>query len=130
MLPGFTAIQPLAERRNPMAQPRFLDDPAFKALRLSDFEAFNRHVVGHKLVDFSNADLRGVDFRGVAEPDKITVQGAYMRDTDLRGLDIRNWDMEGCSLYHAKISGTYLPANLSPQEISNSIQLGTRMRTA
>ena len=112
-----------------MAQPRFLDDPAFRALRLSDFMAFNRHVAGLKVVDFSNADLRGVDFRGVTDIDKITVQGAYMRDTDLRGLDIRTWDMEGCSLYHAKISGAYFPANILPHEISNSIQLGTRMRT-
>jgi uncharacterized protein YjbI with pentapeptide repeats len=112
-----------------MAQPRFPDDPAFKALRLCDFEAFNRHIASQKLVDFSNADLRGVDFRGITDIDKIAVQGAYMRDTDLRGLDIRNWDMEGCSLYHAKISGAFFPANLSPHEISNSIQLGTRMRT-
>ena len=113
-----------------MAQPRFLDDPAFKALRLCDFESFNRHVSGKKRVDFSNADLRGVDFRGIADIDKVTVQGAYMRDADLRGLDIRNWDMEGCSLYHAKISGAYFPANLSPHEICNSVQLGTRMRTS
>jgi uncharacterized protein YjbI with pentapeptide repeats len=112
-----------------MAQPRFLDDPAFKSLRLGDFEAFNRLVGGQKLVDFSNADLRGVDFRGVADPDKISVRGSYLRDADLRGLDLRGWDMEGCSLYHAKVSGAYLPVNLSPQEISNSIQLGTRMRT-
>lgn len=112
-----------------MAQPRFPDDPAFKALRLSDYETFNRHVSGRKAIDFSNSDLRGVDFRGVAEIEKIAVQGSYMRDTDLRGLDIRNWDMEGCSLYHAKISGAYFPTNLSPQEITASIQLGTRMRS-
>jgi uncharacterized protein YjbI with pentapeptide repeats len=112
-----------------MAQPRFLDNPAFKSLRLSDFNEFNRQVVGEKLVDFSNSDLRGVDFRGIADIEKVTVRGAYMRDADLRGLDVRSWDMEGCSLYHAKISGAYLPVNLSPQEILNSIQLGTRMRT-
>ncbi len=112
-----------------MAQPRFLDDPAFKALRLGDFEEFNRRVTGQKLIDFSDADLRGVDFRGVADVSRITVRGAYLRDADLRGLDLRGWDMEGCSLYHAKISGAFLPVNLSPQEISNSVQLGTRMRT-
>lgn len=111
-----------------MAQPRFPDDPAFKSLRLSDFEAFNRHVAGQKLVDFSNADLRGVDFRGVADLNKINVRGSYMRDTDLRGLDVRNWDMEGCSLYHAKISGAFFPANLAPQELMCSIEHGTRMR--
>lgn len=113
-----------------MGQPRFLDDPAFKSLRLSDFDAYNRLVASKKSVDFSNADLRGVDFRGIADTEKVTVQGSYMRDTDLRGLDLRQWDMEGCSLYHAKISGAYFPINLSPQEISMSVQLGTRMRTA
>jgi hypothetical protein len=112
-----------------MAQPRFPDDPAFKALRLSDFESFNRHVAGQQSVDFSNSDLRGVDFRGVTEIEKIDVRGSYMRDTDLRGLDLRAWDMKGCSLYHAKISGAYFPTNLSPQEITASVQLGTRMRT-
>jgi hypothetical protein len=37
-------------------------------------------------------------------------------------------DMEGCSLHGAHISGTYFPASLSPQEIANSVQYGTRMR--
>lgn len=112
-----------------MAQPRFPDDPAFKSLRLADFESFNRQVAGRKHVDFTDADLRGVDFRGVAEINKVNVRGSYMRDADLRGLDIRTWDMEGCSLYHAKISGAFFPANVAAHELSNSIQLGTRMRT-
>ena len=112
-----------------MPQPRFLDDPAFKALRLSDFEAYNRHVVGRKQVDFSNADLRGVDFRGVAELTKLDVHGAYMRDADLRGLDLRSWNMEGCSLYHAKISGTYFPPNVRAEELALSVDYGTRIRT-
>ena len=112
-----------------MAQPQFLDSPAFKSLRLGDFEAYNRHAAGQKVLDFSDTDLRGVDFRGVADIKKLHVRGSYMRDADLRGIDLRTWDMEGCSLYHAKISGAYFPTNLSPQEISNSIQLGTRMRT-
>ncbi len=112
-----------------MAQPLFPDDPAFKSLRTGDFEAFNRQIASQKLVDFSDSDLRGVDFRGIADPTNVKVHGAYMRDTDLRGLDVRMWDMEGCSLYHAKISGAYLPTNLTPEEISLSVQHGTRMRT-
>jgi len=112
-----------------MSQPRFLDDPAFKSLRLSDYEAFNRQVADQKAVDLSNADLRGVDFRGISDTEKLAVHGSYMRDADLRGLDLRTWNMEGCSLYHAKISGAYFPVNLSPQEITASVQLGTRMRT-
>jgi uncharacterized protein YjbI with pentapeptide repeats len=112
-----------------MAQPRFLDDPAFRCLRVGDFDGFNREVAGRQEIDFSNSDLRGVELRGIADLSKVIVRGAYMRDADLRGLDLRAWDMEGCSLYHAKISGTYFPTNLSPEEIANSVQLGTRMRT-
>jgi uncharacterized protein YjbI with pentapeptide repeats len=112
-----------------MVQPLFPDDPAFKSLRTGDFEAFNRQIASQKRVDFSDSDLRGVDFRGVVDLSKVIVRGAYMRDTDLRGLDLRDWDMQGCSLYHAKISGAYFPANLSPLEISLSVQHGTRMRT-
>ena len=111
-----------------MAQPRFLDNPSFRALRLGDLEEFNRHVAGSKQVDLSNADLRGVDFRGVAEIGKLNVRGAYLRNADLRGLDLRGWDMEGCSLYHAQVSGTFFPVNLSPEEIVMSLEHGTRMR--
>lgn len=113
-----------------MSQPRFLDDPAFKSLRLGDFEDYNRQVAGKKQVDYSDTDLRGVDFRGIADVNKLHVRGAYMRDADLRGLDLRSWDMEGCSLYHAKVSGAFFPANISAQEITTSVQLGTRMRTS
>jgi hypothetical protein len=39
-------------------------------------------------------------------------------------------DLEGCSLLHANISGTYFPDNISAQEIANSVEYGTRIRTA
>lgn len=113
-----------------MPQPRFLDDLAFRALRLGDFEAYNREVSGRRQVDFSDADLRGVDFRGVADVAKLVVRGSYLRDADLRGLDLRSWDMDGCSLYHAKISGAFFPAAISAQELANSVHLGTRMRSS
>ncbi|MGD9633783.1 MAG: pentapeptide repeat-containing protein [Pirellulales bacterium] len=113
-----------------MPQPKFLDDPTFKALRLGDFAGFNREAAGKKVLDYSDTDLRGVDFRGVTEVNKLVVRGAYMRDADLRGLDLRNWDMEGCSLYHAKVSGAFFPANISAQEIITSVELGTRMRAS
>jgi uncharacterized protein YjbI with pentapeptide repeats len=113
-----------------MAQPRFPDDPAFKFLRLSDYAAFNRQVNGKAIVDFSDADLRGVDFRGVANIEKLNVRGSYMRDADLRGLDLRSWNMEGCSLYHAKVSGAYFPENITAQELCNSVHLGTRIRAS
>lgn len=112
-----------------MAQPRFLDDPAFKCLRTGDREGFNRFIAGRKVVDYSDTDLRGVDLRGL-DLSHIIIRGAYMRDTDLRGLDLRYLDMEGCSMYHAKISGAYFPANLPANEIVTSVQFGTRMRTS
>src|SRR4051812_20586167 len=112
----------------PMATPRFIDDPAYRDLREYDFKHFQEHIEGRSQIDFSNADLRAVDLTRV-DPTKLVLRDAYLRDADLRGLDLRNLDLEGCSLHNAKISGTYFPANLSPQEIANSVELGTRMRT-
>jgi uncharacterized protein YjbI with pentapeptide repeats len=111
-----------------MAQPRFPDDPAFRCLRIGDIEGFKKHTAGRREIDFSDSDLRGVDLRGI-DLVKIVLRGSYMRDTDLRGLDLRHLDMEGCSLYHAKISGAYFPANLSAAEITASVHYGTRVRT-
>ena len=111
-----------------MAQPIFPDDPAFRALRIGDLEGVQKESAGRKQIDFSNSDLRGVDLRGI-DLAKIVLAGSYMRDADLRGLDLRHLDMEGCSIYHAKISGAYFPANLPVAEITASVQFGTRMRT-
>jgi uncharacterized protein YjbI with pentapeptide repeats len=111
-----------------MAIPRIVDDPAYRDLRADDLKHFQEHIAGRKQVDFSSADLRGVDLRQV-DPSKLILRDAYLRDADLRGLDLRSVDMEGCSLHAAQISGTYFPANLSPQEIANRVQFGTRMRT-
>lgn len=112
-----------------MAQPRFLDDPAFKSLRVGDLAAFVQHTNDRNQVDLSGTDLRGVDLRGV-DLRKVILRGAYMRDADLRGLDLRDVDLEGCSLYHAKISGAYFPTSISAQEITASVQFGTRMRAS
>lgn len=111
-----------------MPAPKFIDDPAFRDLRANDFEHFEQHTAGRKQVDLSSADLRGVDLRSV-DVSKLVLRDAYLRDADLRGLDLRHLDMEGCSLHSAKISGTYFPENLSPQEIANSVLHGTRLRT-
>ena len=112
-----------------MPAPKFIDDPAFRDLRENDLEHFQQHIAGRKQVDFSSADLRGVDLRNV-DVTKLILRDAYLRDADLRGLDLRNLDMDGCSLHGAQISGTYFPANLSAQEIANSVAYGTRMRTS
>ena len=110
-----------------MARPRIVDDPAYRDLRADDLKHFQEHIAGRQKVDFSNADLRGVDLRNV-DVSKLILRDAYLRDADLRGLDLRKLDMEGCSLHGAQISGTYFPANVSAQEIANSVEYGTRIR--
>jgi uncharacterized protein YjbI with pentapeptide repeats len=110
-----------------MAQPKFLDDPAFRCLRIGDLNGFQQQLAGRKELDLSDCDLRGVDFRGL-DLGKVLLRGSYLRDADLRGVDLRHIDMEGCSMYHAKVSGAYFPTNLSAAEIGMSVQYGTRVR--
>ncbi len=110
-----------------MASPRFVDDPAYRCLREGDFTGFRRAAEGRPEIDFSDAELRGVDLRG-ADLSQVVLRGAYLRDADLRGVDLRHMDLEGCSLLGARISGAYFPSSLSAQEIANSVQYGTRLR--
>lgn len=110
-----------------MGTPRFLDDPAFRCLRVGDFDGFARETAGRHEIDLSDAELRGVDLRG-ADLSRVVLRGAYLRDADLRGTDLRHLDMEGCSLLGARVSGAYFPTRLSAQEIANSVALGTRLR--
>jgi uncharacterized protein YjbI with pentapeptide repeats len=110
-----------------MSSPRFIEDPAYRYLRMGDFAGFEREASGRREVDFSDADLRGVDLRG-ADLSRVILRGAYLRDADLRGVDLRHMNLEGCSLLAARVSGTYFPASLSAQEIANSVELGTRLR--
>lgn len=112
-----------------MNKPRFPDDPAFRFLRAGDVEGFHRAIEDRRSVDFSGADLRGVDFRQI-DLRKVVLRDAYMRGADLRGCDLRQTDLSGASLLNAKISGTYFPHNLSPEEILLSIEHGTRLRTS
>ncbi len=111
-----------------MAAPRFLDDPAYRALRVNDVDGFHLAVINRPSVDLSGADLRGVDFRKV-DLSRVILRDAYLRDADLRGCDLRHMDLEGASLHGARIAGAYFPANLPPEEIQMSVVYGTRMRT-
>jgi uncharacterized protein YjbI with pentapeptide repeats len=110
-----------------MGKPKFLDDPAFKFLRLGEWQRFHQAIEERKTVDFTGADLRGVDFRNV-NVSKLILRDAYLRDADLRGVDLRGVDMAGASLNGAKISGTYFPLELSAAEIRMSLRHGTRLR--
>jgi uncharacterized protein YjbI with pentapeptide repeats len=111
-----------------MNRPKIIDDPAYHCLREDDAAGFQKHSESRKAVDFSNSDLRGIDLHTV-DLSKVILRGAYLRDADLRGQDLRHMDLEGCSMLSARIGGTYFPANVSAQEVSNSVQFGTRIRT-
>lgn len=111
-----------------MGEPRFLQDPAFRCLRMGDPEGFRRATADRQLVDFSATNLRGTDFRSI-DLTRLVLRDCYLRDADFRGCDMRHMDLEGASLQNARISGAYLPANLDPQEVMLSIQYGTRLRT-
>ena len=103
------------------------EDEAYNCLRVGDLQGYEAAVQGRPHVDFTDIDLRGVDLRGV-DMSHVTLRGAYLRDADLRGLDLRHLELDGCSLFHAKVSGTYFPANVSAQEIELSLEHGTRLR--
>ena len=107
---------------------RFPEDEAFRCLRAGQVEEFNNHIADFDMVDLSNCDLKGTDFRGV-DLRKVILRDSYLRDADLRGADLRHMNLEGCSIYHAKISGAYFPDNLSVEEIRMSLEYGTRLRT-
>ena len=110
-----------------MAKPRMIDDDAYRALRTYDMETFKRLTCETDTIDYSNADLRGCDFRNV-DLAKIVILGAYLKEADLRGCDLRRHDLSGCSLHNAKIGGAWFPEQIHPQEIMLSVQHGTRIR--
>jgi uncharacterized protein YjbI with pentapeptide repeats len=117
------------EGPNAMNRPQLIDDPAYHCLREDNADGFHQQIADREAVDFSNSDLRGIDLHTV-DLSKVSLRGAYLRDADLRGQDLRHMDLEGCSMLGAQIGGAYFPVNVSPQEIANSVQFGTRIRTS
>jgi uncharacterized protein YjbI with pentapeptide repeats len=111
-----------------MGKARFINDEAFRSLRAGDAQAFHRMIERRSVVDFTDADLRGTDFREV-DLSKVILRGAYLKDADLRGMDLRKVDLEGASIHNARIGGTYFSTELSAEEIALSVKHGTRMRT-
>lgn len=102
--------------------------PLFLLLREEDIDGFNaRREVEQEATGLSGADFRGLDLRG-ANLNGLDLSNSYFRQADLRGLDLRSCNLEGASLGAAKISGTYFPAQLSPDEILMSLNYGTRLR--
>ena len=102
--------------------------PLYLLLREENIEDFNaRREVDEDTTCLSGADFRGFDLRG-ANLSGLNLSNSYFRQADLRGQDLRSCNLEGASLGAAKISGTYFPTDLPPDEILMSLNHGTRMR--
>jgi len=110
-----------------MSQPHQLDNPLYVLLREDKVHAFNEGKPQEGEIDLAGGDFRGLDLRRL-NPERINFTDAYFRGADLRGLDLRQVRMEGASIAHAQISGTYFPEALSADEILMSLNFGTRLR--
>lgn len=99
----------------------------FELLIDGKIDLFNEERAKDTVPDFSGKNFRGIDLRR-ADFDGISLRGAIFSNADIRGLNLYNCDMEGASLKACKISGVFFPANLAPDEIMMSVQLGTRLR--
>ncbi len=96
-------------------------------LREGGIPAFNAKRAQGENPDLRGVDLRGVDLRG-ANLAGLDLSNSYFRQADLRGLNLSTCKLEGASIIDANVSGTYFPKELSPAEISLSLERGTRMR--
>ena len=110
-----------------MSKPAISDDPLYQLLRNENIKGFNEqrdkiNADNLKSGDYRGRDLREMDAKG------LDFSNSYFRNTDLRGIDFRNTNLEGASLIDAKVSGTYFPEQLSPEEIRLSLDTGTRLR--
>ena len=108
-------------------KPLTYEDPLYQLLREGNFKEFNqRKAQGEKCeltsCDFRHLDLRGLDAAGIDFTD------CYFRAADLPGVDFSQACLVGASINGARSSGGFFPVELSANEISLSIQHGTRMR--
>ncbi len=110
-----------------MRAPHPIDHPLYQLLHNEKIKEFNEQRKNHHPVDLSGGDFRGADLRGI-EVDGVSFADAYFRGADLRGIDFRRTNLDGASLAHAQISGTYFPKELSAEEVLMSVNHGTRLR--
>lgn len=109
-----------------MSHPKLLDSVLYALLHKDDISGFNLNRPQGS-VDMRGGDFRGLDLRELDARDVDFTDG-YFRSADLRGLDLRQSCIEGASLAHAQISGTYFPVELTADEILMSVNFGTRLR--
>lgn len=107
--------------------PKETTHPLYLALRAENIEKFNSlRAMGEKC-DLSGANLRDLDLRG-ANLCGLNLANAYFRQCDLRGQDLSSCNLEGASIRAAKVSGVLFPRELAAEEITMSLNYGTRMR--
>ncbi|KTC63709.1 hypothetical protein AO262_21305 [Pseudomonas fluorescens ABAC62] len=92
-----------------MSQPKLLDTPLYSLLHKDDIRGFNLERPKDGAIDMRGGDFRGLDLREL-------------------NMDLRACSLEGASLAHAQISGTYFPPELTADEILMSVNFGTRLR--
>jgi len=107
--------------------PQISQDPMYQHLRMDDTQSFNAMKEAGKTCELVCVNLRGLDMRGL-DATGLDFTDSYMRNADLRGIDFREAILEGVNIRGAKISGTYFPADLAAEEITMSLEHGTRLR--
>ena len=110
-----------------MSKPTISDDPLYQLLRNEDVKAFNEQRGTLDTSRLKSGDYRGRDLRNM-DAIGLNFSDSYFRNTDLRGIDFRQTNLQGASLIDAKVSGTYFPEELSAEEIRLSLDTGTRLR--
>ena len=110
-----------------MKKPEIKTDPLYQLLRQEDIKGFNEQRDSLDTGELKSGDYRGRDLRNMNAAG-LDFSDSYFRNADLSGIDFRRTNLEGASLLDAKLSGTYFPAALTPEEIRLSLDTGTRLR--
>lgn len=111
-----------------MTAPVISDDPLYRLLREGKVEEFNQRVQAGEQVDLTSCDFRHLNLQGL-DARGLDFSNSYFRQADLRGIDFSECiSMEGASIHAAKISGVYFPSQLTADEVTLSLEHGTRMR--
>lgn len=110
-----------------MSKPIINDDPLFTLLRTGQIEQFNSLRAAGSECNLAGGDLSRTDLRGL-NADGLDFSNCTFRMADLRGVDFRKANLEGASLAESNISGVYFPIELSADEITLTLEHGTRVR--
>lgn len=108
-------------------KPIIKDDPLYQLLRAGKTAEFNERRQAGESCDLTSCDFRGLDLRGL-NAEGLDLSNSYFRQADLRGVDLSKARLLGASIHGAKLSGAYFPVDLPAEEITMSLEHGTRMR--